>query len=96
MTAASDKISIALPNEMVRLIHAAVDSGDYASSSEVVRDALREWSHKRALRQEGVAELRQFWQAARDKKFKGVPAKSVLDRLEQKFVARAAGSRKRA
>jgi antitoxin ParD1/3/4 len=37
------KISIALPTEMVDHIRAAVDSGQYASVSEVVREAVREW-----------------------------------------------------
>ena len=32
----------------------AVATGEYASSSEVIRDALRDWTHKRSLRQQGV------------------------------------------
>ncbi|MBK8766314.1 MAG: type II toxin-antitoxin system ParD family antitoxin [Burkholderiaceae bacterium] len=39
--ASAEKISIALPPEMVALLRQAVDTGEYASSSEVVRDALR-------------------------------------------------------
>ena len=42
-----EKISIALPPELVTMIRGAVDTGEYASSSEVVRDALRDWTHKR-------------------------------------------------
>ena len=41
------KISIALPKEMVDHIRAAVDSGRYASTSEVVREAVREWEGPR-------------------------------------------------
>jgi antitoxin ParD1/3/4 len=52
------KISIALPPEMVAQVRQAVETGDYASSSEVVRDALRDWTHKRQLQQNGLAELR--------------------------------------
>ncbi|MEI9990874.1 MAG: type II toxin-antitoxin system ParD family antitoxin [Rhizomicrobium sp.] len=37
------KISIALPQEMLDDIRYAVDSGQYASASEVVREAVREW-----------------------------------------------------
>ena len=33
-------------------------SGEYASSSEVIRDALREWKYKRVLRQKAIEELR--------------------------------------
>ena len=36
------KISVALPSEMVYFARDVVDAGEYASSSEVVRDALRE------------------------------------------------------
>jgi antitoxin ParD1/3/4 len=39
-----EKISIALPPEMVAVVRSAVDTGEYASSSEVVRDALRDWT----------------------------------------------------
>ena len=53
-----EKISIALPPDMVALVRDAVDSGEYASSSEVIRDALREWKYKRVLRQKAIEELR--------------------------------------
>lgn len=54
----AEKISIALPLEMVAFVRGAVATGEYASSSEVVRDALRDWTHKRSLRQQGVVEMR--------------------------------------
>ena len=38
-----DKISIAITREQHAKIKAAVDRGDYASTSEVIRTALREW-----------------------------------------------------
>jgi antitoxin ParD1/3/4 len=62
--ASVEKISIALPPEMVSLVRQAVETGEYASSSEVVRDALRDWSHKRNLCQQGIEELRNgnLWQ----------------------------------
>ena len=59
-----EKISIALPPEMVALVRQAVEAGEYASSSEVVRDALRDWTHRRDLRQQGIEELRKVWQQA--------------------------------
>jgi antitoxin ParD1/3/4 len=37
------KLSISLPKEMVEDIRYAVESGQYASTSEVVREAVREW-----------------------------------------------------
>jgi antitoxin ParD1/3/4 len=84
-----EKISIALPPEMVAVVRSAVDTGEYASSSEVVRDALRDWTQKRSLRQQGIEELRQVWQQAIKDKSPGVPADDVLDRLERKYQAMA-------
>ena len=83
----AEKISIALPSEMVHIVRGAVATGEYASSSEVIRDALREWTYKRALRQEGVAELRKVWQEALSDKTPGISPDEVLDRLERKYQA---------
>jgi antitoxin ParD1/3/4 len=84
-----EKISIALPPEMVTVLREAVETGEYASSSEVVRDALRDWTQKRSMRQQGIDELRQVWQQAMEDKTLGVPVKEVLDRLERKYRALA-------
>jgi antitoxin ParD1/3/4 len=35
------QLSITLPNEMAELVRAKVESGEYASESEVIRDGLR-------------------------------------------------------
>ena len=39
----AEKLSITLPAEMVRVIRERVSSGDYGSTSEVVREAMRGW-----------------------------------------------------
>lgn len=87
MSTTVEKISIALPPEMATLVRQAVETGEYASSSEVIRDALRDWNHKRRLREQGVDELRQVWQQARDDPRPAVAAEEVLDRLERKYQA---------
>ena len=38
-----EKISVALTPQMVEIIREAVDSGQYASAGEVIREALRLW-----------------------------------------------------
>jgi antitoxin ParD1/3/4 len=88
-----EKISIALPPEMVAVIRQAVETGEYASSSEVVRDALRDWTQKRSLRQQGIDELRQVWRQALEDKTPGIPVDEVLDRLERKYQALADAAR---
>ena len=57
-----EKMSIALPADMATLVRKAVETGDYASSSEVIREALREWKARRAARSEAVSELRRLWE----------------------------------
>ena len=44
-----EKLSISLTASQLELVEQAVQSGDYASSSEVIREALREWKARRLL-----------------------------------------------
>ncbi len=80
-----EKLSIALPIEMATLIRSAVDAGEYSSNSEVIRDALRDWTHKRNLREQGLANLRKAWQEAVADDSEGLDADAVFDRLESKY-----------
>lgn len=61
-----EKLSIALTPEMAAVVRQCVESGEYASSSEVIREALRDWKLKRSLQQNEIAELRGLWQAGLD------------------------------
>jgi antitoxin ParD1/3/4 len=92
MTMTAEKISIALPSEMVHIVRAAVATGEYASSSEVIRDALRDWTYKRNLRMQGITELRDVWQEALNDKTQDITADDVLNRLERKYQAIANGT----
>ena len=51
------KISIALTEELAADVERAVASGDYASSSEVIRHALRNWRDDRDAK---IVELRRL------------------------------------
>jgi antitoxin ParD1/3/4 len=53
-----ERLTITLPSEMAVVIRGAVEGGDYASSSEVVREALRDWKMKRALQLRELAALK--------------------------------------
>jgi antitoxin ParD1/3/4 len=53
-----ERLTITLPREMAAIVKGAVEAGDYASSSEVVRAALRDWKLKRALQLEELASLK--------------------------------------
>ena len=56
-----EKMSVALTQEMAEMVRHAVETGEYASSSEVVREALRDWKHRRDFNQAGPEELRRLW-----------------------------------
>jgi antitoxin ParD1/3/4 len=45
-----ERLTVTMPTELAALIKAAVQEGDYASSSEVIREALRDWQVKRSLK----------------------------------------------
>jgi antitoxin ParD1/3/4 len=61
-----EKMSIALTPELAAAVRAAVANGEYVSSSEVVREALRDWQLRRALHQKELEELRRVWQEGLD------------------------------
>jgi antitoxin ParD1/3/4 len=56
------KVSVALTGEQVAAMKQAVETGEYATTSEIVREALREWQWKRELREEELEQLRAAWE----------------------------------
>ena len=88
-----EKLSIALPAEMATLVRRAVDAGEYSSNSEVVREALRDWTHKRNLREQSLSNLRKLWREAVADDSEGLDPDTVFLRLESKYngLAKAAG-----
>ena len=52
-----ERLTITLPSDMAALVKGAVEGGDYASNSEVVREALRDWKMKRALQLQELTAL---------------------------------------
>jgi antitoxin ParD1/3/4 len=53
-----ERLTITLPADMVAVVKGAVAGGDDASTSEVVREALRDWKLKRALQLQELAALK--------------------------------------
>jgi antitoxin ParD1/3/4 len=80
-----EKLSIALPEEMAAIVRNAVDRGEYSSNSEVIRDALRDWTYKRNLRERGLADFRRKWLEAVADDSEGLDPDPVFDRLEEKY-----------
>lgn len=61
-----EKHSVALTPELGQAVRDAVATGDYASSSEAIREAIREWTARRELRAAKLADLRAAIQAGID------------------------------
>jgi antitoxin ParD1/3/4 len=55
------KVSVALTGDQISAIKDAVNAGEYATTSEIVREAIRDWQFKRELRREELNRLRQLW-----------------------------------
>jgi antitoxin ParD1/3/4 len=55
---AAEKISITMTPEMLRVIRESVDAGEYASTSEVMRDAVRLWQRDRQEHAERLNAIR--------------------------------------
>lgn len=53
-----EKMTIALTPEMAGFVRNAVEAGDYASTSEAIREAVREWKERRDLLGYTIEELR--------------------------------------
>lgn len=54
----AEKISITMTPEMLRIIRDTVTAGEYASTSEVVRDAMRVWQRERQEHAERLNAIR--------------------------------------
>jgi antitoxin ParD1/3/4 len=86
-----EKISVALTSEQVGALRSAVDSGEYATTSEVVREAVRDWQAKRQLRKEDLKRLQQLWTQG---KASGPPKSLDLTVARQEARRRLAKARK--
>ncbi|PPD16120.1 MAG: type II toxin-antitoxin system ParD family antitoxin [Methylobacterium sp.] len=85
-----EKVSIALTSEQVAALRAVVEAGEYATTSEVVREALRDWQMKRELQREDIRRLRQLWDEGLASGSAGDPDMSALRREARARLATAA------
>ncbi|MGD9657301.1 MAG: type II toxin-antitoxin system ParD family antitoxin [Methylocystis sp.] len=53
-----ERLTITLPTDLAAAVKSAVVGGDYASASEVIRAALRDWKLKRALQLQELEALK--------------------------------------
>jgi antitoxin ParD1/3/4 len=55
------KISVALTAGQIDLLKKTVEAGEYATTSEIIREALRDWQFRRIAREEELKRLRAMW-----------------------------------
>lgn len=90
----AEKISITLPPDMVRLIRDKVASGAYASTSEVIRDAMRVWQRHEEEHAERIAAIRARLQRSMDDPRPDIPAEEVRAWIDElKAAAKKNGGR---
>lgn len=53
-----ERLTVTMPADMAAVVKAAVEGGGYTSTSEVVREALRDWKAKRAIQSLELAALK--------------------------------------
>ncbi|ALV30525.1 type II toxin-antitoxin system ParD family antitoxin [Pannonibacter sp. Q-1] len=78
----AEKISVTMTPEMMQVIRASVASGEYASTSEALRDAVRIWQRERQEHAERMAAIRQRVKASADDPRPSVSADEVMTRLQ--------------
>jgi len=89
-----EKLSIALTPEFADDIRQAIATGEYASTSEVVRDALRAWKQIRKGREVAIEELRRLWREGIDSgENQPLDAEDIKRRGRQRLAAQAAANR---
>ena len=81
-------LTVSLTPKQAERMQAAVDSGSYASNSEVVRDALRLWEQREEIRS---LEIEQLKRAYAEGKASGEPEEVDPDEFLKELKAERAG-----
>ncbi|WP_397418986.1 type II toxin-antitoxin system ParD family antitoxin [Phenylobacterium sp.] len=86
-----ERISVTLPAEMAAALRSTVEGGQYASTSEIVREALREWARARDREQRDLEALREAIRLG-DESGPGIPADEVFAELRRMIADRRAAT----
>ena len=82
----AERLTITMPAEMAETLRQTVAGGEYASTSEVVREALRDWTRNRDAERRDLDILRAAIKAGLDSG-SGIPADQVFAELRARYTA---------
>jgi antitoxin ParD1/3/4 len=74
-----ERVTVTVTEEMTALLKRAVESGEYATTSEIIREAVRDWSDKHDRERQALDDLRALIEKAEKGPF--YPAEEVFDEL---------------
>jgi antitoxin ParD1/3/4 len=81
-----ERITVTMPEEMAAKMRVAVESGEYATTSEIVREALRDWEDYHERRKLKLEQLRAMIAEGEKGPFR--PAEDVFSDLKAKLQKR--------
>ena len=82
-----ERLSITLPAEMAATLRQTVEEGQYASTSEIIREALREWTRRRDEELRDLQALREAVGIG-DESGPGIPIDEVFAELRRMIASR--------
>jgi len=83
----AERMTITMPTDMAETLRQTVAGGEYASTSEVVREALRDWTRNRDAERRDLDLLRSAIKAGLDSG-PGISADQVFAELRARYAAK--------
>lgn len=84
---AVERMTITMPSEMAETLRRTVAGGEYASTSEVIREALRDWTRSRDAERRDLEALRAAIKTGLESG-PGIPADQVFAELRARYAAK--------
>lgn len=85
---AVERMTITMPTELAERLRQTVAGGEYASTSEVVREALRDWTRSRDAERRDLEALRTAIKAGLDSG-PAIPADQVFAELRARYATKS-------
>ncbi|UOA16527.1 ribbon-helix-helix domain-containing protein [Sulfitobacter dubius] len=82
---AAERMTITMPSDMAETLCQTVAGGEYASTNEIVREALRDWTRSRDAELRDLEALRSAIKAGLDSGL-GIPAGQVFAELRARYT----------